>query len=100
MDLILTLTGGLTAALLLGFLAQRVGLSPILGYLIAGVAVGPFTPGFVAHAELASELAEIGIILLMFGVGLNFHVKELLAVRRVAIPGAMLGVIVATSLGA
>ncbi len=100
MDLILTLTGGLTAALVLGFCAQRLKLSPIVGYLLAGVAVGPFTPGFVAHSEIAHELAEIGIILLMFGVGLSFHVKELLAVRKVAIPGAFVGVTAATLLGA
>ncbi|MBK6694580.1 MAG: cation:proton antiporter, partial [Myxococcales bacterium] len=100
MDLILTLTGGLTAALVLGFCAQRLKLSPIVGYLLAGVAVGPFTPGFVAHSEIAHELAEIGIILLMFGVGLSFHVKELLAVRMVAIPGAFVGVTAATLLGA
>lgn len=99
MDLILTLTGGLTAALILGFVAQRLRLSPIVGYLLAGVVVGPFTPGFVAHAQLAHEMAEIGIILLMFGVGLSFKPKELLAVRRVAIPGALVGVGVATVLG-
>lgn len=100
MDLILTLTGGLTAALVLGFVAQRCRLSPIVGYLLAGVVVGPFTPGFVAHAQLAHELAEIGIILLMFGVGLSFQPKELLAVRRVAVPGALVGVGAATALGA
>jgi CPA2 family monovalent cation:H+ antiporter-2 len=98
-DLILTLTGGLTAALIFGFLTQRLRLSPIVGYLLAGVVVGPFTPGFVAHGALAQQLAEIGIILLMFGVGLNFHVNELLAVRRVAIPGALGGIAVATGLG-
>jgi CPA2 family monovalent cation:H+ antiporter-2 len=100
MDLILTLTGGLTAALVLGFVAQRLRLSPIVGYLAGGIAVGPFTPGFVAHAQLANECADIGIILLMFGVGLSFHVKELLAVRKVAIPGATFGVLAATAFGA
>jgi CPA2 family monovalent cation:H+ antiporter-2 len=99
LELILTLTGGLTAALVLGFVTERLRLSPIVGYLLAGVAVGPFTPGFVAHGEIASQLAEIGIILLMFGVGLHFHVKELLAVRKVAIPGAILQSAVATALG-
>jgi CPA2 family monovalent cation:H+ antiporter-2 len=99
MDLLLTLTGGLTAALALGYVAHRIRLSPIVGYLAAGVLVGPFTPGFVAHTELASELADVGIILLMFGVGLSFHVKELLAVRKVALPGALFGVAVATALG-
>jgi CPA2 family monovalent cation:H+ antiporter-2 len=97
--LILTLTGGLSAALVLGYLTQRLGLSPIVGYLLAGTLVGPYTPGFVADAGLAEELAEIGIILLMFGVGLQFHLEELLAVRRVAIPGAVFQSAVATVLG-
>ena len=88
-DLILTLTGGLAAALVLGYITQRLGLSPIVGYLLAGTLVGPHTPGFVADAALAEQLAEIGVILLMFGVGLQFHLEELLAVRRVAIPGAI-----------
>ncbi len=98
-DLIYTLTGGLTAALILGFVTQRLKLSPIVGYLLAGVAVGPFTPGFVAHRILAHQLAEVGVILLMFGVGLNFRPSELMAVRRVAIPGAIVGIAVATGLG-
>src|SRR4028119_997795 len=104
-DLILTLAGGLAArpvaghptaragplaaARVFGYLAQRAVLSPIVGYLLAGVAVGPNTPGFVADIHLAEQLAEVGVILLMFGVGLQFHVEELLAVRRVAIPGAV-----------
>src|SRR5499433_215090 len=79
-QLILTLTGSLAAALILGFITQRLGLSPIVGYLLAGVIVGPYTPGFVADRELANEFAEVGIILLMFGVGLHFHVTDLLAV--------------------
>jgi CPA2 family monovalent cation:H+ antiporter-2 len=99
-DLILTLTGGLSAALVLGYLTQRLGLSPIAGYLLAGTLVGPYTPGFVADAALAEQLAEIGVILLMFGVGLTFHIDELLAVRRVAIPGAVAQSAVATALGA
>ena len=98
-DLILTLTGGLAAALVFGYLTQRVGLSPIVGYLVAGLAVGPNTPGFVANTHLAGQLAEIGVILLMFGVGLQFHVEELLAVRRVAIPGAVAQSVAATALG-
>lgn len=98
--LIATLTGGLTAALVFGFITQRLHLSPIVGYLIAGVLVGPYTPGFVADAHLAEQLAEIGVILLMFGVGLQFHVRELLAVRRVAVPGAIAQSIVATVIGA
>ncbi len=98
-DLILTLTGGLTAALVLGYITQQLRLSPIVGYLVAGIAVGPHTPGFEADIAIAQELAEIGVILLMFGVGLNFHIRELLAVRGVAIPGAMLAAGVATLLG-
>jgi CPA2 family monovalent cation:H+ antiporter-2 len=99
LDLILTLTGGLAGALVFGYLTQRSGLSPIVGYLLAGVAVGPNTPGFVADTGLAEQLAEVGVILLMFGVGLQFHVEELLAVRRVAIPGAIAQSVVATILG-
>src|SRR5512138_155250 len=100
LDLILTLTGGLAGALVFGYLTQRAGLSPIVGYLLAGVAVGPNTPGFVADVHLAEQLAEVGVILLMFGVGLQFHVEELLAVRRVAIPGAVVQSALATILGA
>ncbi len=99
-DLILTLTGGLGAALVLGYITHRLGLSPIVGYLLAGLLVGPHTPGFVANSGLAEQLAEIGVILLMFGVGLQFHVEELLAVRRVALPGAVVQTAVATALGA
>jgi CPA2 family monovalent cation:H+ antiporter-2 len=100
LDLILTLAGGFTAALILGYLTQRAGLSPIVGYLLAGTLVGPHTPGFVANAAIAEQLAEVGVILLMFGVGLQFHIEELLAVRRVAIPGAIAQSFVATILGA
>jgi len=99
-DLILTLTGGLGVALVLGYFTQRLGLSPIVGYLLAGILVGPYTPGFVADASLAEQLAEIGVILLMFGVGLQFHIEELLAVRHVAIPGAVAQSTVAMVLGA
>ena len=99
-DLILTLAGGLAAALVGGYVTHRLGLSPLVGYLLAGVLVGPYTPGFVADATMASQLAEVGVILLMFGVGLQFHLEELLAVRRVAIPGAVLQSLVATALGA
>jgi CPA2 family monovalent cation:H+ antiporter-2 len=98
-DLILTLTGSLAAALAFGYATQRAGLSPIVGYLLAGVAVGPNTPGFVANSALAEQLAEIGVILLMFGVGLQFHVEELLAVWRVAVPGAIAQSTAATLLG-
>jgi K+:H+ antiporter len=99
-DLILTLTAGLAVALVFGYVTHRIGLSPIVGYLLAGVAVGPHTPGFVADQPLAEQLAEIGVVLLMFGVGLQFHWKELLAVRRVAVPGALVQSAVATILGA
>ena len=100
LDLILTLAGGFTAALFFGYFTQRSGLSPIVGYLLAGMLVGPYTPGFVANAGIADQLAEVGVILLMFGVGLQFHVEELLAVRSVAIPGAIAQSAVATVLGA
>jgi CPA2 family monovalent cation:H+ antiporter-2 len=98
LDLILTVTGGLTAALVFGLLTQRLKLSPIVGYLLAGIAVGPFTPGFVAHGGIAEQLAELGVVLLMFGVGLHFHLRELLAVKRFAIPGAILQIAAATLL--
>ncbi len=99
-DLILMLAAGLGAALILGYLTQRLGLSPIVGYLIAGVLVGPNTPGFAANVAIAEQLAEVGVILIMFGVGLQFHLDELLAVRRIAIPGALVGMTSATALGA
>ena len=99
LDLIVTLTAGLTVALALGLCARRIGLSPIVGYLLGGIVIGPYTPGFVAHAGIAEQLAELGVILLMFGVGLSFHVRELAAVRKVAIPGALVQIGVATALG-
>jgi CPA2 family monovalent cation:H+ antiporter-2 len=98
--LIITLAAGLGVALVGGYLTQRLGLSPIVGYLLAGVMVGPYTPGYTADVHLAEQLAEVGVILLMFGVGLQFHLDELLAVRRVAIPGAVLQSLVAAGLGA
>lgn len=97
-DLILTFTGGLTAALVFGYITERLRLSPLVGYLIAGVMVGPFTPGFVAQVDLAKQLAEVGVILLMFGVGMHFHLKDLLAVRKIAIPGALVQIAAATGL--
>jgi CPA2 family monovalent cation:H+ antiporter-2 len=97
---ITTIALGLSAALLFGLVVKRIGLSPIVGYLIAGVVVGPSTPGFIADAHIAEQFAEIGVILLMFGVGLQFHLDELLAVRRIAIPGAIAQSAVATVLGA
>src|SRR5262245_32342965 len=96
---ILTLAGCFAAALVGGYITQRLGLSPIVGYLLAGLVVGPHTPGFVADQKLADELAQVGVVLLLFGVGLQFHVKELLAVRKVAVPGAIIQSAVATALG-
>ncbi|BET60099.1 MULTISPECIES: cation:proton antiporter [Geobacter] len=98
LGLIMTITGSFTAALLLGYLTHRMGMSSIVGYLLAGIAVGTHTPGFVADQGMAEQFAEIGVILLMFGVGLQFHVKELFNVRRVAIPGAVCQSAVATLL--
>lgn len=98
-DLILTLAGGLSAALVLGFITQKLRMSPIVGYLLAGIIVGPYSPGFVADADTASQCAEIGIILLMFGVGLHFHLKDLLAVQRIVLPGAAAQIGAATLLG-
>lgn len=98
LGLIMTITGGFTAALIFGYVTHRLGMSSIVGYLLAGIAVGAHTPGFVADRALAEQFAEIGVILLMFGVGLQFHVKELLEVRRVAIPGAVCQSLVATVL--
>ncbi|MFO0803180.1 MAG: cation:proton antiporter [Gemmataceae bacterium] len=99
-DLILTLTGALAAALALGYITHLIGLSPIVGYLLAGIAIGPHTPGFEADRHLAEQMAEIGVILLMFGVGLHFHFDELLAVKRIAVPGAVVQSLAATGLGA
>ena len=97
--LIATIVAGLVVAFIMGALAHRLRVSPIAGYLLAGVIVGPFTPGFVADSNLANELAEIGVILLMFGVGLHFSLKDLLSVRSIAIPGALVQIAVATLLG-
>lgn len=98
-SLINTLAAGLGLALVLGFLAARLRLPALVGYLLAGVILGPFTPGFVADAEIASQLAEIGVMLLMFGVGLHFSLDDLLAVRKIALPGAIVQMVVATLLG-
>ncbi|WP_198372350.1 YbaL family putative K(+) efflux transporter, partial [Roseomonas rosulenta] len=97
--LIATIVVGLGLAFAFGLAAQRLRISPLVGYLLAGVAVGPFTPGFVADAALAGELAEIGIILLMFAVGLHFSWRDLMAVGSIAIPGAVVQIGVATLLG-
>lgn len=97
--LIVTVAASLGLALLLGILAARVGLPALIGYLVAGVLIGPGTPGFVADMALSAQLAEIGVMLLMFGVGLHFSVRDLLEVRRIALPGAVVQMAVATALG-
>ncbi len=97
--LISTIAIGLTAAFIGGLVARRLRLPAIVGYLVAGMAIGPFTPGLVADEEIATELAEIGVILLMFGVGIHFSFRDLLAVRSIAVPGAIGQVVVATLLG-
>lgn len=86
-------------AFIFGMIAHRLRISPMVGYLIAGVLCGPFTPGYVADQALAPELAELGVILLMFGVGLHFSVKDLLSVKRIAIPGALAQILLATLMG-
>ncbi len=97
--LIGTIVAGLVVAFIMGAIAHRLKLSPLVGYLIAGIMVGPFTPGFVADTSLANELAEIGVILLMFGVGLHFSLRDLLSVKNIAVPGAIGQIAVATLLG-
>ena len=97
--LIATIVAGLSLAFLLGLLAQRLRLPMIAGYLMAGIILGPFTPGYVADQELATELAELGVILLMFGVGLHFSLRDLMSVKSIAIPGAIGQILVATAAG-
>jgi CPA2 family monovalent cation:H+ antiporter-2 len=97
--LISTVAVGLGYAFVGGYAAVRVGLPPLVGYLLAGIAAGPFTPGFVGDVNLAQQLAEIGVILLMFGVGMHFSIGDLLAVRAVAVPGAIAQIVAATVLG-
>ncbi len=99
-SLITTIAAGLGLALIIGFAADRLGLPPLVGYLVAGIIIGPATPGFVADMALAAQLAELGVMLMMFGVGLHFSIQDLLAVRRIAIPGALVQIAVATALGA
>ncbi|MBL8265312.1 YbaL family putative K(+) efflux transporter [Steroidobacter sp.] len=98
-DLIALIAMGFVLAMGFGFLAAKLKMPPLVGYLIAGIAIGPFTPGFVADAGLAGQLAEIGVILLMFGVGLHFSIETLLKVRRIALPGAVVQIGVATVIG-
>ena len=99
-DLVFLLAGALGGALLCGLVAHRLRLPPIVGYLVAGMIVGPHTPGFVANAGLAGQLAEVGVVLLLFGVGLEFHVEHLLAVWRVAVPAAIVQMVLVTLAGA
>jgi monovalent cation:H+ antiporter-2, CPA2 family len=97
--LITTIVLGITLAFAFGLVVQRFKIPPLAGYLLAGVAVGPFTPGFTADQALATQLADIGVILLMFGVGLQFSFEELVSLRTVAVPGAMLEMLIVTSIG-
>jgi K+:H+ antiporter len=99
-DLVTTIAVSFGLALVLGFVAARLRMPPMIGYLLAGVIIGPFTPGFVADIALARQLADIGVMLLMFGIGLHFSLEDLLAVRRIAIPGALAQMSAATALGA
>ncbi len=99
-SLIATIAAGFGLAMVFGFVAVRLRMPPLVGYLLAGVVIGPATPGFVADVGLARQLAEIGVMLLMFGVGLHFSIGDLLAVKRIAVPGAIVQIAVATLLGA
>src|SRR5512147_571537 len=99
LTLINTIAAALGLALVLGFIAARLKLPALVGYLASGIVIGPFTPGFVADSSLAAQLAEIGVMLLMFGVGLHFSLDDLMAVRRIAVPGAVVQMGVATAMG-
>jgi len=90
---------GLTAAFIIGLFCAKIRIPPIVGYLMAGMVIGPFTPGYVADASIASQLAELGVILLMFGVGLHFSLRDLMSVRHVALPGALLRILAGTAMG-
>ena len=98
-SLITTLAAGFGMALILGFVAERLRLPALVGYLVAGILIGPATPGFVADTQLAGQLSEIGVMLLMFGVGLHFSLRDLLSVKRIAVPGAVVQMACATLLG-
>src|SRR5215207_6395835 len=98
--LIATVAAGLGIAFVFGLLATRLRFPPIVGYLVAGIVVGPFTPGYVADSGIASQLAELGDILLMFGVGLHFSVRDILAIRRIVVPAALAQTTVTTVIGA
>ena len=96
LDLILTLASGLTVALILGYIANKIKLSPLVGYLIAGVLVSPHSPGFVADMSISQQCAEIGVVLLMFGVGMHFKLSDLIAVKNVAVTGALIQIATST----
>ena len=98
-NLISTIAASLGLAMVLGFVAARLKIPPLVGYLLAGILIGPYTPGFVADIGLATQLAEIGVMLLMFGVGLHFSLGDLMAVKRIAVSGAIAQMLVATLLG-
>jgi CPA2 family monovalent cation:H+ antiporter-2 len=98
-SLIATIVAGIGLAFIFGTIANRLRVSPLVGYLLAGVVVGPFTPGFIADQVLAPQLAEIGVILLMFGVGLHFSLKDLMAIRAIVVPGAIVQVTASAALG-
>lgn len=98
-DLVVNITMALLAAFVGGYIARRIGMPTLVGYLLGGLAIGPFTPGFVGDIASVSQLAEMGVIFMLFGVGLHFSLKDLWAVRKVAIPGAVLQIVLATALG-
>src|SRR5262249_59556126 len=97
--LITTIVAGLVLAFIFGAIANRLKMPPLVGYLLAGIVAGPFTPGFVADTAIAGQLSEIGVILLMFGVGLNFSLNDLISVQAVAVPGALLRIAGGTAMG-
>ncbi len=97
LNILLTFAGSLAAALVLGYFAHRLKISPIVGYLLAGIVVGPFTPGFVADRAVADEFAEIGVILMLFGIGLRFHLSEMIAMWRIVVPGALIQSTISTA---
>ena len=98
-ELITTIAASLGLAMVMGFIAARMKMPPMVGYLLAGIIIGPATPGFVADVGLAGQLAEIGVMLLMFGVGLHFSLDDLLAVRRIVVPGAIVQMCISAGLG-
>src|SRR5215213_3791665 len=99
LNLFVTITMAVLTAFVGGYLARKLGLPTLVGYLVAGLVIGPFTPGFVGDSAAINQLAEMGVIFMMFGVGLHFSIKDLWSVRRIAIPGALLQMFLATLLG-